>query len=96
MKVANIRAIKPKKRHYYPSIGKLHKRADSLCNRDFNQINSNIHWVGNITYIKTYQGWSYLACVLDLASRQVVGWALSKQPNAQLAQDAMDNVIARY
>ena len=37
-----------------------------------------------------------LACVLDLASRQVVGWALSKQPNAQLAQDAMDNAINRY
>ena len=46
--------------------------------------------------IKTYQGWSYLACVLDLASRQVVGWALSKQPNTQLAQDAMDNAINRY
>ena len=52
--------------------------------------------MGDITYIKTYQGWSYLACVLDLASRQVVGWALSKQPNTQLAQDAMDNAINRY
>ena len=50
----------------------------------------------NITYIKTYQGWSYLASILDLASRQVVGWALSKQPNTKLAQDAMDNAINRY
>jgi transposase InsO family protein len=32
--------------------------------------------VGDITYIKTYQGWSYLASVLDLSSKQVVGWAL--------------------
>ena len=52
--------------------------------------------MGDITYIKTYQGWSYLASVLDLASRQVVGWALPKQPNAKLAQDAMDNAINRY
>jgi transposase InsO family protein len=50
---------------------------------------SNTHWVGDITYIKTYQGWSYLASVLNLASRQVVGWALSKHPNAKLAQDAL-------
>jgi hypothetical protein len=32
---------------------------------------SNTHWVGDITYIKTYQGWSYLASVLDLSSKQV-------------------------
>ena len=96
MKMANIKAIRPKKRHYYPNTGKLHKRADNLLNREFNQTNSNTHWLGDITYIKTYQSWSYLACVLDLASRQVIGWALSKQPNAQLAQDAMDNAINRY
>lgn len=90
MNKANIKAIRPKKRHYYPNTGKLHKRADNLLDRDFNQTNSNTHWVGDITYIKTYQGWSYLASVLDLASRQVVGWALSKQSNSQLAQDAMD------
>lgn len=96
MKMANIKVIKPKKRHYYPNTGKLHKRADNLLDRDFNQQVSNTHWVGDITYIKTYQGWSYLACVLDLASRRVVGWALSKQSNAQLAQDAMDNAINRH
>lgn len=96
MKKANIRAIRPKKRHYYPNAGVAHKRADNLLNRDFNQQKSNTHWVGDITYIKTYQGWSYLASVLDLASRQVVGWALSKQPNSQLAKDAIDNAIARY
>ena len=44
----------------------------------------------------TYDANSPIACVLDLASRQVVGWALSKQPNSRLAQDAMDNAINRY
>jgi transposase InsO family protein len=56
----------------------------------------NQHLLGDITYIKTYQGWSYLASVLDLASRKVVGWALSKQLNTQLAQDVMDSAINRY
>jgi transposase InsO family protein len=74
MKRANIKAIRPKKRHYYSDTG----AANNLLNRDFNQQKSNTHWIGDITYIKTYQGWSYLASVLDLASRQVVGWALSK------------------
>lgn len=52
--------------------------AKNLLNRDFNQPTSSTHWVGDITYIKTYQAWSYLASALDLASRQVVGWALSR------------------
>ena len=41
MKMANIKVIKPKKRHYYPNTGKLHKRADNLLDRDFNQQKSN-------------------------------------------------------
>lgn len=93
MNKVNIKAIKPKRRHYYPNAGRMHKRTDNLLDRELNQTNSNTHWVSDITYIKTYQGWSYLASVLDLASRQVVGWAISKQPNTQLAQDAMDNAI---
>jgi transposase InsO family protein len=96
MKRANIKAIRPKKRHYYPDTGALHKTTNNLLDHDFNQQKSNTHWVGDITYIKTYQGWSYLASVLNLASRQVVGWALSKHPNAKLAQDALANAINRY
>jgi len=53
---ANIKAIRPKKRHYYPNTGKLHKRAGNLLDRGFDQTNSNTHWVGGITYIKTCQG----------------------------------------
>jgi transposase InsO family protein len=46
--------------------------------------------------LKPIKARSYLASALDLASRQVASWALSKQPNSQLAQDAMDNAINRY
>ena len=96
MKQANVVAIRPRKRHYYPDAGTTHKKAENLLNREFEQQTLNTHWVGDITYIKTYQGWSYLASVLDLSSKQVVGWALSKQPNAQLARDALSNAISRH
>jgi putative transposase len=78
------------------NTGNICKMTDKLLNRDFSQVNSNTHWVDNIIYIKTYQRWSYLASVLDLSSRQVDSWALSKQPNAQLFKDTMDNAINRY
>ncbi len=52
--------------------------------------------MGDITYIKTYQGWSYLASVVDLSSKQPVGWVLSKQPNAQLAKNALSNTVVQY
>ncbi|SMN00356.1 Mobile element protein [uncultured Candidatus Thioglobus sp.] len=96
MKKANVVALRPRKRHYYPNAGTIHKKAENLLNREFKQQSINTHWVGDITYIKTYQGWSYLASVVDLSSKQVVGWALSKQPNAQLARDALQNAVARH
>jgi transposase InsO family protein len=49
----------------------------------------------NITYISTLQGWSYLACVLDLSTKEIVGYALSQTPDAKLANAALLNVINR-
>lgn len=74
----------------------MFKKAKNLLNREFEQQSINTHWVGDITYIKTYQGWSYLASMLDLGSKQLVGWALSKTANAQLAKDALSNAVARH
>ena len=51
--------------------------------------------MGDITYIATHQGWSYLACVLDLSTKEIVGYAMSQSPNAKLAKDALTNVIKR-
>ena len=93
MKKAGIKAKTPKKKHYYGDTGKVHKIAPNLLKRQFEQSTPNTHWVGDITYIRTHQGWSYLAAVLDLGSKQVVGYALSKQPNAQLAKDALSDAL---
>lgn len=47
------------------------------------------------TYVRTHQGWSYLACVLDLGSKEIVGWAMSTHPDAELAKDALRHAIRR-
>lgn len=46
-------------------------------------------WVTDITYIRTYEGWLYLAVVLDLFSRQVIGWSMKPQMTSDLAIDAL-------
>jgi putative transposase len=67
MKSAGIIAKVPKKPHYYPS-GKQLPTIPNILKRQFNQDKINTHWVGDITYIRNHQGWSYLATVLDLGS----------------------------
>ena len=95
MKKANIVAIKPKKKHYYPNGGISDIKIQNVLNRQFNQPKPNTHWVGDITYIRNHQGWSYLASVLDLGTKEIVGWALSKTPDATLAKAALSNAISR-
>jgi len=95
MKKAKIIAIKPKKKHYYPNGGVCDIKIDNVLERQFNQSKANTHWVGDITYIRNHQGWSYLASVLDLGTKEIVGWALSKSPDADLAKAALNNAIKR-
>jgi len=96
MKKAGVVAITPKKKHYYADAGKAHHKAENLLARQFNPGTVNTHWVGDITYIRTRQGWSYLACVLDLGSKEIAGWSMSKQPNAQLAKTALSHALGRH
>ena len=51
-------------------------------------------YVGDITYLWTWEGWAYLATVIDLASRRVVGWAIADHMEASLVCDAMNMAIA--
>lgn len=92
MEMAGIVAKIPKKPHYYPS-GKQKPNIPNKLNRQFNPDQVNTHWVGDITYIRNYQGWSYLATVMDLGSREVVGYALSQTPDAELARQTLIHAI---
>ncbi|WP_414717451.1 IS3 family transposase [Sulfurovum sp.] len=55
----------------------------------------NEAWVTDITYIRTYEGWLYLAVVLDLFSRKIIGWAMSHRMTSSLALDALHMAIRR-
>ena len=63
--------------------------ADNLLNQNFNPVATNQVWAGDITYLKTGEGWMYLAIVMDLYSRRIVGWAISKRMTTGLICQAM-------
>lgn len=63
--------------------------APNILKRNFQCDKPNQCWVGDITYISTESGWIYLAVVLDLFSRQVVGWATSKSLHSDLVNEAL-------
>jgi transposase InsO family protein len=70
-------------------------RADRI-RRDFTADASklNMRWCGDITYIATWEGWLYLATVIDIASRRVAGFALADHLRTELVADALSNAVA--
>lgn len=69
--------------------------AANLVSRDFSPEAPNRLWAGDITYVWTAEGWLYLAVVLDLFSRMVVGWAMSARMSRGLVMDALRMGVAR-
>lgn len=69
--------------------------ADNILDREFTQAAPNVAWVTDVTYIWTLAGWLYLAVVLDLFSRRVVGWSASEQNDGALAQAALGDAITK-
>lgn len=67
--------------------------APNLLQKDFSAAAPCEKWVGDITYVPTEEGWSYLATVIDLFSRRVVGWALSVRMTKKLVIDAINMAI---
>lgn len=80
---------------YKSTTNSNHEREKSeniLC-RKFNRKQINEVWTGDITYIKTEEGWLYLAAVIDIYSRKVVGWQLNKSLKADLVERALKNAL---
>jgi transposase InsO family protein len=63
--------------------------APNVLNRNFDVDAPNKVWTADITYVWTFEGWLYLAVVMDLYSRQIVGWAMDKRMKKQLVLDAL-------
>lgn len=69
--------------------------ADDLVERRFRPAAPNVLWVADITYLRTWEGWVYLAAVQDAYSRRIVGWSMADHMRAQLVVDALQMAIAR-
>ncbi|WP_350644908.1 IS3 family transposase [Pseudoalteromonas sp. G24-MNA-CIBAN-0072] len=63
--------------------------ADNLLNQNFNPVAPNQVWAGDVTYLRTGEGWMYLAIVMDLYSRRIVGWHIDKRMTTDLVSKAM-------
>ena len=68
--------------------------APNLLNRDFRADRPNQKWAGDISYVWTREGWLYLAVILDLHSRRVIGWAVSNRMKRDLAIRALKMAVA--
>jgi putative transposase len=69
--------------------------ASDRLKRNFFTVKPNQKWVSDTTFIRTRQGWLYLAMILDLYSRQVIGWGMSDRNNTKLVVDALQMAAVR-
>jgi putative transposase len=95
MKAAGISGVRPRKRWkttiWIPGI----TPASDLVERQFRPDRPNVLWVADITYLRTGEGWLYLAAVQDAYSRQIVGWSMATHMRASLVVDALKMALAR-
>lgn len=79
------------KRRYKATTDSKHSMpvADNLLARNFTPAAPNRVWTGDITYIQTSEGWLYLAIVLDLFNREIVGWSIKPRMTADIVTDAL-------
>src|SRR4030095_8299842 len=68
--------------------------APDLLGRRFDPDQVDVAWCGDVTYIPTDEGWLYLASVIDLASRHLLGWSMGAHHDAALVCDALDAAVA--
>jgi len=97
MKANNLVCLHTKKFKVVTTDSK-HKNAisDNTLNRDFNSHKPNRIWVADITYIRTLGGWVYLAIILDLFSRRIVGYQTSTSIDTNLVLKALDNALQQH
>jgi len=95
MRQENLSARRKRRRVVTTKRDKTHPVAPNLLNREFTASAPNKKWVTDMTYIPTAQGWLYLAVILDLYSRMVVGWSMSSNCDGELVERALHQALAR-
>lgn len=88
MRQENLRGQRKKKQPHTTNSQHSHPVAPNRLNREFHASRPNEKWLADITYIPTAEGWLYLAVVLDLFSRRIVGWAFAASLESRLVEQA--------
>jgi len=93
MRIAGLKGCPKRRFRVTTQRDPSHPVADNLLDQDFTAEAPNQYWASDITYISTNQGWLYLAVVMDLYSRRIVGWSMSRWINRHLVIDALNMAI---
>lgn len=91
MKYLNLSSCQPGK-HQYKNVRQKHTSLPNLLERQFAMPEPDRVWCGDITYIRTGNRWCYLAVVMDLFTRKVIGWGLSANADTTLISRALQMV----
>jgi transposase InsO family protein len=94
LKEQTLKARNGKCFKYSPSVEARTNVADNVLNRHFSVEAPNLKWVSDITYIKVGKEWLYLAVVMDLYSRKVIGWALDNHMRESLIIEAFEMAVS--
>ncbi len=91
----NIKAKARRKFKFTTDSNHNHAVAENVLKQEFTATEINQKWVSDITYIYTQEGWLYLAVILDLCSRKVVGWSMGDRINKELTINALLQAMCR-
>jgi putative transposase len=95
MKSAQISGLVPRKQGRTTIRVPGVRVADDLVERQFRPTAPNVLWLADITYLRTWEGWLYLAAVQDAYSRRIVGWSMADHMRAELVVDALTMAVHR-
>lgn len=95
MRAAGLSGLVPKRRGRTTIRVPGVRVADDLVQRQFRPTAPNVLWVADITYLRSWEGWLYLAAVQDAFSRRIVGWSMADHMRSELVVDALNMAIAR-
>jgi putative transposase len=97
-RLMRLRGLKAKQTRRYRTVTKrnrTHPVAPNLLQRDFVAQQPDQKWLADITYISTWEGWLYLATILDMYSRRIIGWAMSERMTDDLTLNALRMALRR-
>ena len=93
MRLRGLQAKQTKRFKATTKRNKAHPVAPNLLQRDFEADRPDQKWLADITYIATQEGWLYLAAILDLHARRIVGWAMSDRMTSDLTLTALETAL---